>query len=89
MKSPLASVLVNGLLFATYHVHVIWLMPQMILTDWIYAYITKRYRSYWMGALFHGLDALFLLVLFPLAGLDDDSVSEWLQVHSGNLLMNC
>lgn len=61
------DVLANGLLFATYHVHVIWLMPQMILTDWIYAYVTKRYRSYWMGALFHGLDALFLLVLFPLA----------------------
>lgn len=61
------DVLVNGILFATYHVHVIWNVPAMLITDWIYPYLTKRYRSYWMSALFHGLDALFLLVLFPLA----------------------
>lgn len=61
------DVLVNGVLFATYHVHLIWQVPAMLVTDWLYAWITKRYRSYWMGALFHGLDALFLLVLFPLA----------------------
>lgn len=61
------DVLASGVLFATYHVHAIWAVPAMLVTDWIYAYLTKRYRSYWMGALFHGLDALFLLVLFPLA----------------------
>jgi len=61
------DVIVNGLLFATYHVHLIWAMPAMLVTDWIYPYLTKRYRSYWMGVVFHGIDALFLLVLFPLA----------------------
>ncbi|SEJ08701.1 CPBP family intramembrane glutamic endopeptidase [Demequina mangrovi] len=60
------DVLVNGLLFATYHLHLVWQMPAMLVTDWLYAYLTKRYRSYWMGALFHGIDAIFLLVLFPL-----------------------
>ena len=61
------DILANGVLFAGYHVHVIWDMPVMLLTDWIYAWLTKRYRSYWMGVVFHGIDALFLLVLFPLA----------------------
>ncbi len=59
--------LANGVLFSTYHLHLIWEVPGMLVTDWIYAYLTKRYRSYWMGALFHGIDALWLLVLFPLA----------------------
>lgn len=54
-------------LFATYHVHIIWAVPGMLVLDWLYAWITKRYRSYWMGTLFHGLYALFLLVLSPLA----------------------
>lgn len=61
------DVLANGVLFATYHVHLIWRVPSMLVTDWVYAYLTKRYRSYWMGVIFHGVDALFLLVLFPLA----------------------
>ena len=57
----------NGILFASYHVHMIWAMPAMLATDWVYAYLTKRYRSYWVGVVFHGIDAVFLLVLFPLA----------------------
>ncbi|MGC4175507.1 lysostaphin resistance A-like protein [Demequina sp.] len=61
------DVLANGVLFALYHVHLLWAVPAMLVTDWIYAYLTKRYRSYWMSVLFHGLDAMFLLVLFPLA----------------------
>lgn len=61
------DVLANGVLFALYHVHILWAVPAMLVTDWIYAYLTKRYRSYWMGVVFHGLDATFLLVLFPLA----------------------
>jgi len=61
------DVIMNGVLFATYHVHLIWAMPAMLITDWIYPYLTKRYRSYWMGVVFHGIDAIFLLVLFPLA----------------------
>ncbi len=61
------DVLANGVLFALYHVHLIWAMPVMLVLDWVYAWIAKRYRSYWMSVVFHGLDALFLLVLFPLA----------------------
>jgi membrane protease YdiL (CAAX protease family) len=59
--------LANGFLFALYHVHILWAVPGMLVTDWSYAYLAKRYRSYWMSVLFHGLDATFLLVLFPLA----------------------
>lgn len=61
------DVLANGVLFATYHLHLVWEVPAMLLTDWLYAYLTKRYRSYWVGAVFHGIDALWLLALFPLA----------------------
>lgn len=59
---------VNGVLFSTYHLHLIWQLPsQIILRDWVYALVAKRYRSFWMAALLHGLDALWLVVLFPLA----------------------
>ncbi len=61
------DVLANGILFATYHLHLIWEVPAMLVTDWLYAYLTKRYRSYWVGAIFHGIDALWVLALFPLA----------------------
>lgn len=61
------DVLANGVLFAIYHIHMVWQMPSMLVTDWCYAWITKRYRSYWMSVVFHGLDAVFLLALFPMA----------------------
>ncbi|WP_083979605.1 CPBP family intramembrane glutamic endopeptidase [Demequina salsinemoris] len=61
------DVIANGILFSWYHVHLIWEVPGMMFTDWIYAYLTKRYRSYWVGALFHGIDGVFLLIVFPLA----------------------
>jgi membrane protease YdiL (CAAX protease family) len=61
------DVLANGLLFATYHVHMIWTLPSQILTDWVYAWGMKRYRSYWVSVIIHSVDAIFLVVLFPLA----------------------
>ena len=58
----------NGILFATYHLHLIWALPsQIILRDWTYAWAMKRYKSYWISVVIHGFDAVFLLVLFPMA----------------------
>lgn len=58
----------NGILFSAYHIHLIWALPsQIILRDWIYAWASQRYRSYWVSALIHCYDALFLVVLFPAA----------------------
>lgn len=59
--------LANGVLFATYHLHLVWGIPSQIFTDWSYAWAMKRYRSYWVSVLIHGVDALFLIVLFPMA----------------------
>lgn len=62
------AVVANGLLFATYHIHLIWALPSaIILRDWVYAWAAQRYRSFWASALVHGYDALFLIVLFPAA----------------------
>ncbi|MEQ1596104.1 MAG: CPBP family intramembrane glutamic endopeptidase [Casimicrobium sp.] len=58
----------NGVLFALYHVHMIWQLPSQILfRDWVYAWVGKRYRSFWMPAIVHGFDAIFLLLLVPMA----------------------
>lgn len=59
---------VNGVLFSLYHVHMIWSVPsQIIIRDWVYPLVAKRYRSYWMSAAVHGFDAITLAVVFPLA----------------------
>lgn len=59
---------VNGILFSTYHLHLIWRLPSTIFfRDWIYAWAAKRFKSYWVAVIIHGFDALFLIVLFPMA----------------------
>ena len=58
----------NGVLFALYHVHMIWQLPSQILfRDWIYAWFAKRYKSYWVSAIIHGFDAIVVLTLIIMA----------------------
>lgn len=60
--------IVNGILFATYHLHKFWEWPsQVIIRDWTYAWAAKRFKSYWMSVLIHGFDAIVVVVLFNLA----------------------
>ena len=62
------DVVANGILFSTYHIHLFWGIPtQIILKDMSYAWAAKRYKSYWISVVIHGFDAIFLVVLFPLA----------------------
>lgn len=59
--------LVNGLLFAAYHLHVPWVMPATLLDTFILAYPTKRYRSAWIGIAVHSAQSVFLgIVIFTL-----------------------
>lgn len=59
---------VNGILFATYHLHLIWELPsQILIRDWIYAGAAKRYKSFWMSAIIHGFDIIGLVIIFTLA----------------------
>jgi hypothetical protein len=50
-------VIANDVLFSTYHWHKIWDLPAMLLANWIFPWVTKRFRSYWMGAILHVSDA--------------------------------
>jgi membrane protease YdiL (CAAX protease family) len=59
--------LANGILFTTYHWHLVWAWPSNIFIDWIYAWVAKRFRSYWMSVILHGSDAPVVAVLFVLA----------------------
>ena len=53
----------NSILFATYHLHLPWSMPSTLFIDWILPWAAKHYRSYWVAAILHGADAVFLLII--------------------------
>jgi membrane protease YdiL (CAAX protease family) len=51
--------IVNGILFAVYHLHMPWRIPTILLDALILAYPTKRYRSSWIGIAVHSSQSLF------------------------------
>jgi membrane protease YdiL (CAAX protease family) len=54
----------NGVLFALYHLHVPWVIPQTLLVDtFAEAYPSRRYRSALIGILVHSSQSLVFLVL--------------------------
>ena len=56
--------LANGVLFAAYHVHVPWVMPETLVGDTLLlAYPTKRYRSAWLGIAVHSGQSVVLAVI--------------------------
>jgi membrane protease YdiL (CAAX protease family) len=59
--------LTNHLLFTAYHLHFFWITPSRLLIGWIFAWSTKRFKSYWMGVIVHGSDAVFLTFMFIMA----------------------
>jgi membrane protease YdiL (CAAX protease family) len=58
-----ADWLVNGLLFAAYHVHMWWVAPAALLDALLLAYPSRRYRSAWLGIIVHSGQSVFLTVL--------------------------
>jgi membrane protease YdiL (CAAX protease family) len=50
---------VNGVLFAVYHLHMPWRIPTILLDALILAYPTKRYHSAWIGIAVHSSQSLF------------------------------
>jgi membrane protease YdiL (CAAX protease family) len=54
---------VNGLLFAGYHLHMPWEMPATLLDMFFIAYPVKRYRSAWIGIAVHSAQSVLLAVL--------------------------
>jgi membrane protease YdiL (CAAX protease family) len=52
--------LVNGLLFAVYHLHVPWVIPRALLDTFIIAYPAKRYSSALIGIAVHSAQSVVL-----------------------------
>ena len=59
--------LANHLLFMAYHLHRISDWPVLLLIDWINPLATKRFKSYWVGVILHGVEAVMPIIMFPLA----------------------
>jgi|tagenome__1003787_1003787.scaffolds.fasta_scaffold20861893_2 uncharacterized protein len=53
----------NGVLFALYHMHVPWAIPQTLLDTFILAYPSKRYRSALIGIVVHSAQSVVFVVL--------------------------
>jgi membrane protease YdiL (CAAX protease family) len=52
--------LANGVLFAIYHLHVPWIIPQALLDTFFLAYPSKRYRSALIGIVVHSAQTVVL-----------------------------
>jgi membrane protease YdiL (CAAX protease family) len=53
----------NGVLFATYHLHVPWMIPVALVDAFLLSYPTKRYQSAWIGIAVHSAQSLFFAAL--------------------------
>jgi membrane protease YdiL (CAAX protease family) len=54
----------NGILFAAYHLHIPWAIPETLIADTlIVSYPAKRYRSAWIGIVVHSAQSVVLAVI--------------------------
>lgn len=54
----------NGVLFAVYHLHVPWVIPQTLLVDtFVLGYSSRRYRSALIGIAVHSAQTVFFTIL--------------------------
>jgi len=53
----------NGVLFAVYHLHTPWVIPQAFLDTFFLAYPSKRYRSALIGIAVHSAQSVFFLIV--------------------------
>lgn len=55
--------LVNGVLFAGYHLHVPWAIPVALFDTLVVAYPSRRYRSALIGICVHSVQSIVLMLL--------------------------
>jgi membrane protease YdiL (CAAX protease family) len=48
-----SSWVANGILFGLYRVHQLWVIPNAVLTGFLYAYPAYRFRSTWISIIVH------------------------------------
>src|SRR5215203_698915 len=53
----------NSILFALYHVHLPWVIPNPFLTGLLYTYPAYRYRSTWMSIILHSAQSVYFALL--------------------------
>jgi len=54
----------NGVLFAAYHLHTPWVIPETLLADTLtVSYPAKRYRSAWIGIVVHSAQSVVLAII--------------------------
>jgi membrane protease YdiL (CAAX protease family) len=53
----------NSALFALYHVHLPWVMPNAFLTGLLYTYPTHRYKSIWLSIALHSAQSVYFAFL--------------------------
>ena len=58
-----ADWVMNGVLFGFYHLHEPWVIPNAIVTGFLCAHPTRRFRSAWMGIAVHSIEAVFFLAV--------------------------
>jgi membrane protease YdiL (CAAX protease family) len=56
-----ADWLANGILFATYHLHMPWVIPTALLDTLALAYPSRRYRSAWLGIIVHSVQSVLII----------------------------
>lgn len=56
----------NGILFATYHVHKIEMVPIFIFGSIFISYLNQKYRSFYPGLIIHGVEFIPLIVIIAL-----------------------
>jgi len=61
------DVIANGVLFTIYHLHMPWEWPSNLLVNWTYAWVAKRFKSYWAAVILHLADAPLLIFMFIMA----------------------
>jgi membrane protease YdiL (CAAX protease family) len=61
----------NSILFARYHVHVPWVIPNAVITGLLHTYPAYRYRSTWMSIILYSAQNVYIgfLVLGIVLGL--------------------
>jgi hypothetical protein len=61
----------NAVLFGFYHLHVIWRLPSVIVSNLSYSWPARRFRSNWMAVIVHGVELLptLIMVLAVILGL--------------------
>src|SRR5688572_23930874 len=59
--------LANGIMFGAYHLHVPWVIPLSMFDAFVFVYLTKCFRSVWIGITVHSAQSLVIgLMLFGL-----------------------